>query len=238
MYDTTFNDLIRDAVRYKPASVAVDNAKPDDNVAFDAAIAYFDSENRMLTAALMHEWIETDDLAENETLADRLLNLSVGLATDASINGELNDQQQEDVNAVFDSMSEWLVEKGIEIDDVESLLNDWCVDTANNIRDYLITSIDDSDLDNDIISFAFDTANEVSLDAAIRKRKDVVRNGKVIRGKMVKVGGTVRLSGAQKNALNKLHKRPRTARQKLKQKRSMMIRGKRGLDKHHRAKVV
>lgn len=234
MYDEFFSDAIREAVKYKPAPVVVDSAKDDDTFSLDAAIAFADTNNRMQAVSAMHEWLETDDLDENETLSDRLLNLCVGVATDGAVDGELTDDEQECLDIVLDAAGEWLVKQGVEPEDVNALLNDWCADTASNVHDYLLSIAPEGEAD--IINYVFDNSDDSAFDAAYKK-VTVIRNGKKVR-KNKRISGTVRLSAKQKMGLKKAQRRSHNALASVHRAKSMRIRGKMGLDRTHRPKVV
>lgn len=228
MYDDSFADLITAAVKHKPA-VALDSATPKDNFALDAAFVYMDASNKIHAISVMNEWLETDDLDENETLSDRLLNMCVGVACDDAIDGELTDEQQESLEMVLDAAHDWLMAQGVEEDDVKALLDDWCADTANNVRDYLISTLPEGE--DTIINYVFD---DVAMDATYKKIM-AVRKGKKVRINK-RVAGRVRLSAKQKMGLKKAQRRSHNALATIHRKKSMFVRGKTGLDKPHQAK--
>lgn len=201
---------------------------------FDAAsededrISKHDLENiKMSTAAAIQQWIETDDLEENETSSDRLLALMIGIA-DEDQDGELDDDEQAVLEAALECAWDYLAQKGVDEEDIDALLNDFDTDAADRVRD-LVASVlpegsEESDADIDGFAFGDDDSVSATMDAAY-KMKVAVRGGKKVRIRK-RVSGTVRLSAAQKLGLRKARMKAHSSAAKMRRKKSMKIRQK------------
>lgn len=183
----------------------------------------------MAAAAAIQQWVETDDLAEGESSADRLLAMMVGIA-DENKDGEITDDEQAVLDVALNSAWDYLVSKGVTEEDADSLLNDFDGDVADRVRD-LIASVlpeGEDEASSDIDEFVFgDDDQEPALDAAY-KMKLAVRKGKKVRIKK-RVSGTVRLSAAQKVAIRKARMKSHSATARMRRAKSMKIRRKTGL---------
>jgi hypothetical protein len=180
---------------------------------------------KMSAAAAVQQWIETDDLSEDETLADRLLAMMIGIA-DEDQDGELDDDEQDVLEVALECAWDYLAQKGADESDIDTLLNDWDADVAERIRD-LVASVlpEGEESDADIDGFAFDSDSESAVMDAAYKMKVAVRKGKKVRIRK-RVSGTVRLSAAQKLGLRKARMKAHSAAAKMRRKKSMGIRRK------------
>lgn len=176
----------------------------------------------------LHEWVESDDLDEGETEADRLMAIMVGIA-DANQDGELDEGEQEVINTALNSAYDYLVDKGVAEDDASLLLNDWDTDAAVRVKERLAASLPDgqeASMD-EIDGFVFGNDQEALMDAVYRK-KIVFRGGQKIKVNR-RIAGHVRLSSKQKMAVRKMQLRSHTASARLHRGKSMRQRQRAGL---------
>lgn len=187
-----------------------------------------ESNLRVSVAATIQEWLETDDLDEGETLADRLLMLFVGIV-DANQDGELDEDETLALNAALEAAWDYLSEKGVSDEDCSLLLNDWDADAAGRISDIVASTLPDGEdaADADIDSFAFgDDEQEAALDSAtldaVYKKMVAIRRGKKVRINK-RVSGHVRLSAKQKVSIRKAQLKSHSARAIMRRMKSRRI---------------
>lgn len=236
----SMKNILRQAINYKEKPVtkrtnepgAVGMALDDadyDGIAFDAAAEHTMNDVKMSAVGAIHQWLETDDLDDGETSADRLFALMVGIA-DADKDGEITDDEQEVMDIALEGAWDYLSSKGVDDEDIDVLLNDWDVDAAERVRDLVASVMPDGEdgESSEIDSFVFDDVQEgISLDA-VYKKKIAVRKGKKVRIRK-RVSGRVRLSGKQKLAIKKARRRAHSAAAKMRRAKSMKIRKRSGL---------
>lgn len=214
----------------KPTKVALDSASdPDMDGDFD------DAQGGITAASIVQQWVETDDLDQGETLADRLFQLILG-SVDEDIDGEVSDAEQEEFDDLCDYAGQYLSRLGVPDDDVSALLNEWDDNAAERVVDQVLNNLPDGDsaLD-DINGFVFDTSG-VTLDSAtiskrgsgIYKKVRVIRQGKLTEAR-VRIGGSVKVSSKVKAHLAKVRGKSKSAAALRKWKRSMGMRRKSGL---------
>lgn len=217
-------DYMRTALNRKPVLDAVDT--PTELI---GAADYAAKDIKLKAVAAIHEWPETDNLAEGETNADRLMALMIGIA-DADKNGEITDDEQAVLDIALEEAANYLLYLGIEEEDVSTLLNDWDSDTADRVMEFIASSMPDSDDEemDAINNFVFtDQDQEPVMDGVFKKVKAVV--GGVVKMIKKRVSGTVRLSGAQKVAIKKMQRKSHSAGAQIKRMKSMMKRKKMGI---------
>ncbi|ABO60604.1 hypothetical protein LA345_38955 (plasmid) [Burkholderia vietnamiensis] len=232
-----YKHKMRTLLTRKP-EVVLDSAADEEEGS--AAADYASADIRMKAASILQEFAgtSTDDLADGESLADRLLMLVVGII-DSDKDGELSDDEQAAADALLESMWDYLLDKGVSDEDCNALLNDWDADAAARVRDLLadsgVSGDDDAALD-DLDAFAFDTdaeqsvfdsAGELITDAVYRK-KVVVRAGKKVRINK-RISGAVRLSAKQKVAVRKMIRKSHSAAAMMRRMKSLRIRKRAGL---------
>ncbi len=180
------------------------------------------------TVSAIHAWLETDDLDDDETLADRLFALFVGIF-DVNKNGELDEDENQILDIALNCAWEYLTQKGVSEEDAGALLNDWDGDAATRVFDLLVSALPDGEeaVDADIDNFVWGDDQEPMLDAAYKK-VFAIRHGKKVRINK-RISGTVRLSSKQKVAIRRLHAKPITARSRLRRMKSMRLSRKMGL---------
>ncbi len=179
-----------------------------------------DAEFTMLEISLManasiNEWVESNDLDEGETLANRLNAMLIGIA-DADMNGEVGDDEQEVISMAMEAAGNYLDGLGVDEGDIDALLNDLDDDAAARIQDFLASSMPDAEV-----------LDSATFDATYKKRA-VVRNGKKVWVRK-RVSGTVRLSPKQKLSLKKAQRRAHSAGARMHRMKSMKKRKSAGL---------
>jgi hypothetical protein len=203
-----------------------------------AASDYAGQQMRVTAAAIAQQFAATDDLGDDETLADRLMMLVVG-AVDADIDGELSEDESQVAEILLNYLWDYLSLKGVSDEDAEALLNNWDADAAARVKDLLAEELpaDDEAAAEDIDSFAFDdesssaifdSANGEFLYDAVYKKKVVIKNGKKTKINK-RISGTVRLNAKQKIAVRKMQRKSHTATATLKRIKSMRKRAQAGL---------
>lgn len=221
------------ANREKQNKAPTKAAKPDDildAVPTDAvppfADQFSDSNTSLMAVSAVQQWAETDDLTEGEGYADRLLSLLVGVVDD-DLDGELSDEEAEDLLELADAAAEYLESLGVSEDDISQLLNDWDNEAGERVQELVASKLEDGAEPTD---FVFgDGSDEAALDA-VYKKKLVVRKGKKVRINK-RVSGTIRLSAAQKVAVAKMRRKSNTGMAKLRRAKSMRVRARAGLNK-------
>jgi len=234
------SDLMRNLLTPEPKPVkgkyVMDDTGDDD--APGPAADYANSQIRVTAAAIAQEFAATDDLADDETLATRLMMLVIG-AVDADKDGELSDDEAQVAEVLLNSVWDYMSAKGASDDDLDALLNNWDADAAARVKDLLAESIpsDDEEAAADIDAFAFDddsasaifdsTAGEFLYDA-VYKKKLVFKNGKKTKINK-RISGNVRLTAKQKISVRKMQRKSHTAAATIKRMKSMRLRSKAGL---------
>lgn len=179
-------------------------------------------------ANVITSWLETDDLDEGETLADRLKAMFIGVI-DMDKDGELSDDEQSIAEALLDAGADYLASKGVSDEDITALLDDWDTDAADRVLDFLAGSMPDGEAaDDELNGFVFDAEAQEPLFDAVYKKKTVIRNGRKIL-KNVRISGTVHLSAKVKANLKRMQLKAQTAQAKFRRARSNHTRLKMGL---------
>lgn len=232
------NNMIRSAVRSVLLNARLPAAAQEprtptsdvqlDNVRLDAtepfADQWIDAHAAELAASAVQQWAETDELGEGEGYADRLLTLLVG-AVDEDIDGDLSEEESDDLLELTNAAADYLASLGVADDDIDALLNDWDNEAGERVQELVVGKLADG---ADAAGFVFgDGSDEAALDA-VYKKTIAVRKGKKVRINK-RVSGTVRLSAAQKVAVAKMRRKSNTGIAKLRRKKSVRIRQKLGL---------
>lgn len=193
--------------------VMAEAKRPKDDPALDsagealdsAASAYMSQSFRLHAASVLNQWAETmdEDLDPGETLADRLLALLVA-AVDEDGDDELDETEQEMLEAVLAAAEEYLLSLGVALEDVSDLLDNWTEEAAVRVRDAVATALPDGDdADDGLSRFAFDADSTASVfDAAYKNVVAFEHGKKVIKRRRIS-GASKRLTPKQKAALRK-----------------------------------
>jgi hypothetical protein len=218
------------------ARVILDSAEDG---ASQGASDYATADLRLKAGAVVQQWIETgeDELADNETLADRLLAMIIGVA-DADKDGELSEDESAVCEEVANAVWDYLLSKGVSDEDCNALLNDWNGEAAARIKDVVAEGMPEGDeasaadldafaFDSDSEASVFDSAGHLILDATYKK-KVAVRNGKKVRINK-RISGHVRLSAKQKVSIRKMVRKSHSAVATMHRMKSMKIRRRAGL---------
>ena len=205
-------------------SAATQKKDPEDNFTLDSAANYALTSIASEAIAALHQWAETSDLDDGETLADRLVSLMVGIA-DANKDGELDDDEQDVVETALEAAWDYLASLGVSESDISALLNDWDDNAANNILDLVATSLPEGEdsADAAIDAFVFGDKDQGAVFDATYAKRMVVRGGKKMRVNK-RISGTVRLSAKQKLAVKKMLMKSHSSKSKARRMRSMKIR--------------
>lgn len=226
---------------------STDNGMLNGAPAMSASAMYADTNVKLSVAATIQEWLETDDLDDSETLADRLLMLMVGIA-DANQDGELDSDEQAVLQSALEAAWDYLSSKGVSEEDCSMLLNDWDDSAAMRVVDLVASKMPDGDdaSDSDMDAFAFGTdAQESTFDEAsmkdgekmkedgvamdaVYKKTMVIRHGKKVRINK-RVSGTVRLTAKQKIGIRKAQMKSHSSRATIRRLKSQTIGKKLGL---------
>lgn len=203
-------------------------------------------------AATVAAWIETSDLAENETYSQRLDALIMGQC-DMDGNGEIGDDENDMYQMMWGLVGDYLQAKGASFEDVDAIANNNDDAAASRVMDVVAASMPDGEdaeiadidswaFDEDATGSIFDSCKkkatamdgckpkdekQTAMDAAYKKMV-AIRGGKKVR-RNVRVSGTVHLSGAQKAGLKKAQMKSHSASAQMKRLKSMNIRRKMGL---------
>jgi len=209
----------------KPGSdVKLDAVENDDAPLF--ADQASDANTSLMAVSAVQQWAETDDLSEGEGYADRLLSLLIG-SVDEDFDGELSDEEADDLMELADAAAEYLDSLGVSEVDINQLLNEWDNEAGERVQELVASKLEEGAEPTD---FVFgDGSDEAALDA-VYKKKIVVRKGKKVRVNK-RVSGTVRLSAAQKVAVAKMRRKSNTGMAKLRRAKSMRVRARAGLNK-------
>lgn len=211
----------------------------------DAANAFLDSATRMDVAAALQQWGETTagDLGENETMAERLFALMVGIADDNK-DGDLTDDEVAIITTALENAYDYLTAKGVSEEDALAVLQDGDDGAASRVAEFLKGALpegEEAEMD-DVDSFAFDSESseslfdsvlpevfraDVALDA-VYKKKLVVRGGRKLRINK-RVSGRVVLSAGQKIAIRKARRKAHSSVAKIHRAKSMKVRARSGL---------
>lgn len=243
-----YNNLLRDALLVKNTDEkksgvfdSVDGcsgSKKKKAVVMDEAGGDYAVKNIKLQAiSTVQQWVETDDLDEGETLADRLAAMMVGIA-DSNKDGEITEDEQGIIDVAMNAAWNYMVGKGASDEDCSALFNDGDNDAAERIRDLLADSLpegEEADEEIDRIVFT-DSDQEPLLDSvaeavymdAVYKKTFAIRNGKKVRINK-RVSGTVRLTAKQKVAIRKAQMKSHSASAMMRRLKSMRIRRKSGM---------
>lgn len=201
----------------------------DEGKAYDsAAERYAASDIALRAAAAIQQWVETDDLDEGETYADRLQALMIGVA-DGNKDGEISDDESDLIDAALNAAWDYLAAHGVPDDDCSSLLNDWDDAAASRVRDLVAAALPDGDAsDDDLDSFAFTAADQEPAFDAVYRKTFAVRNGKKVKINK-RISGTVRLTAKQKVAIRKAQMKSHSAAATMRRLKSMRVRKRVGL---------
>ena len=228
----SMSELLRGAMKRREPEKPARPDKTLDSVAqmtLDSAANWSVSDIRLAAIASIHQWVETDDLDDGESIADRLLALFVGVA-DSNKDGDINEEDQEVLDIAFNAAWDYLVKLGVTDEDAGALLNDWDEDVAERVRDLVASVLPEGDDEAGaaISGFVFAPEDqEPVLDAAYRKVV-AVRNGKKVRINK-RISGTVRLSPKVKLAIRKAQMKSHSAAAQARRKRSLRVRQRSGL---------
>jgi hypothetical protein len=220
----SLSDLLRRNVTLDGCGDKIETKKkPTLDAISESAEKYAMQDMKIKAANAIQAWKETDDLGDDETNAERLMNLFVGIV-DANKDGEISEEESNYLEALLNYAWDYLSERGIDEDDIESLLNDFDADAADRVMDLLNGESDDDDLD----SFAFGDDEQEAVFDAVYKNVAAVRGGKKVRLRK-KISGSVRLTAKQKVAIRKMQLKSHSAGAQMKRMKSLKVRKHMGM---------
>jgi hypothetical protein len=196
-----------------------------DAVGSDDAAKYGIQDLKLKAATALSTWCETDDLGDDESAADRLQSLFIGIV-DINKDGELSDEESDLLDVLLNYAWDYLEAQGVDDDTISGLLNDWDSGAADRAMDLLNGSMPDGD--DSIDNFAFGANDEEAVFDAVYKKRMVVRGGKKMRVNK-RISGHVRLSAKQKIGIRKMQMKSHSAGAMMHRMRSMKIRKNSGL---------
>lgn len=195
----------------------------------DAASTHLTQSLRMHAGSVLNTWAETedDDLDDGETLSDRLFALLVA-AVDEDGDEELDEAEQEVMEAALEAAEDYLAAQGVDEDDIDALFDEWSEDAAVRVRDALAASLPDGDeADEGVSGFAFG-ATESVFDAARYRDMVSFKQGKKSTRRRRVSGRAKKMSAKQRVALKKARRKSHTSQAKRWRKVSMRKRQKAG----------
>lgn len=215
---------MRDLMTPEKTKLILDSAEEGD--APQGAAAYAQADMRLKAVAAIHQWAETgdDDLADGESMADRLLAMVVGIA-DSDKDGDISEEEQEICDIVLNAMWDYLSSKGVSEEDCDALLNEWDSEAGDRVKDLVVSALPDGEdaATADMDAFAFDAESDGAVFDAVYKKKIVVRGGKKVRINK-RVSGRVRLSAKQKISIRKMLRKSHSAVATMHRAKSVRIR--------------
>lgn len=219
----------KNKVLEKKSRLTLDDAADGDP---DSATDYTTKDIALKATNALHEWTETDDLDEGETLADRLTGLIVGIA-DANQDGEIDADEQSVIDVALNAAWDYLSQSGVDESDISSLLEDWDAGAAERVRDHLVNVLPQGEdaAQDDIDDFVFgsdDDDQDAVFDAATYKKKIVFKHGKKTKVNK-RIAGHVKLSGKQKLAIRKMLLKSHSAGAQVRRAKSVKMRSNSGM---------
>lgn len=225
---SNFFDKLRVANHPVPQKATMDG---DEAVELDALSSYERADTRLSVASAAMVWAETseDDLDEDETLADRLDSLLVGIV-DQNKDGELSDDELNALDVAYSTLADYLGTKGVSEDDIDALLNDGDADAAERVSELLVGVLpngEDAEI-SDLHGFAFDADSDASVMDAAFKKVVAIRGGKKMRVRK-RISGHVRLTSKQKIGIQKMLRKSHSGAAKAHRAKSMRLRKSMGI---------
>lgn len=210
-----------------------ENEETDDDTISEAARA--SSRARAMSALL--SWVEDGDYTYGA------LDETVIAVADLDGDFELSEEDEDEYNFIWAEMGDALLSLGVDLKDAQELVDGPgkdADDAAARIGAGLSKMLDEEEADDESLITGFAMGEDAILEnvaddatlhgimEATYKRRKVVRDGKVqiVRKR---VSGKVRLSAAQKASLKKARRKANTSKAKLKRRKAMRIRQRRGL---------
>lgn len=223
----SMTELLRGAMKLRQPEPVLDSAN-EDSVLYGAG-DYTVKDITLLAVASVQQWSETDDLDDGESYADRLVALVVGIA-DANKDGDITEDEQGVLDIALNAIWDYLAKMGATEEDISALLNDWDADTADRVRELVVSSLPEGEdaSDSDIDDFVFGSGDQEPALDAVYKMKVAVRGGKKMRIKK-RISGKVRLSAKQKIGIRKMQMKSHSAAAMMRRMKSMRVRRRSGM---------
>jgi hypothetical protein len=181
---------------------------------------------RSIAASMIAGWLED---GQPEAIDFEELAIIMSELDDVPDDVEFTEEQLDAYYEAVSALADAAVAMGADQDDVTAMIEDEDDDAASRVFDSLSDGSDN--MDESIAEYTlFGGEGDPMFEAVANrggKRKKVIRNGKV---KIIrKPPRRKRLNAAQKGALKKARRRANTSMAKMRRKKSMLIRKKRGM---------
>lgn len=174
---------------------------------------------KLTAGGILSEWVKTDDLDDDETLAQRLTSMIYGVADEFGDNdGELDDEEMVLVDATANAVFDLMIGLGVSEDDATAILSDEDDEAAQRVIELLSDAMGDSE--DFIDEFVFGGGSNDAVFDAIYKKRAIIKNGKKVIVKK-RISGFVKRSAKQKSAFKKARLRSNSGAAKAKRMRSM-----------------
>jgi hypothetical protein len=204
-----------------------------DGATVNAAAATYAQQNiRVQAASAVQVWADAEEsppLGAGEGACDRLVAMLIGIA-DADQSGELDENEQAIYLDAARAAWDYMVDKGISEDDLDTMFNSDDPDEANAAGERIISVLVDSlpsgedESLGDMDDFAFGDPNVTlsAFDAAYGK-KIAIKHGKKVTVRK-RISGTVHRTPAQRAATRKMQTKSHGAKANMARKKSMKVR--------------
>lgn len=132
--------------RLKAEAQPIEAVTLDEVAACDAVADAVASGIGMEAASAVNAWVETDpaDLADGETLVDRLYGLLSGVV-DRDEDGELNDEESSVFEVAVNAAWDYLSDCGVSDEDCAAIFDEESNEAAERARDLLAESLEEGD---------------------------------------------------------------------------------------------
>lgn len=184
-----------------------------------AAISDFsDSQLRAMAMSLVLAWVSMGDYSYSA--------LEGGAATMADLdeNEEIDDDEQEDMNDLLQAVADAFVSAGADAANVAAFIDEESDEAGATLGAFLAGKMEKVVQSDEELIAAYATSGDAILEGTIK----VIRGGKMVLKKK-RIGIPHKMNSLQKAALKKARSKAFTGAAKVKRKKSMRIRAKRGM---------
>lgn len=206
-----------------------DEPETKEDILLEAAADFVEKDDKVTAMTAILDWVANGDFsydALEETVVDA-----------GDINTDEPDEDDiEDYNELWSSVADALIALKANKDDVMILMqgdDEEMEKAARRVGDTVSKFLDDCEMDDTelIKNFAFGAALESALESGFYTKKNVIRNGKLVRNAKVRKAGAPKahLTSKQKAGLKKALRKAQSASAIKARKRSMLKRKKFGL---------
>lgn len=185
-----------------------------------AIAAFSDSQMRAMAMSLMLTWVEQGDYtyAAVEGAAAEMTDL------DGDDDTELPQDEQNELNDMLQAVADCFISAGADPDNVASFLDDESDEAGAALGELLSAKMENVTQDDEELIATYATSGDAILEGTIK----VIRGGKMVLKKK-RIGIPHKMNSLQKAALKKARRKAFTGAAKMKRRKSMRIRTKRGM---------